>query len=207
MACTVDRDHRSLAVSSMNHEDQDPLGDQFPAFRHDYPYRQIFYRSMVWRYRTGGAADRPTVLVLPGATLVPDPLFVVVQALGRQYRVIAPAYPPATTMDDLVAGVTAILDAEQVSTVHLVGSSFGGYLAQAWYAPTRSVSTAWSSPKAGSGTSSVPFPSQRCTPCSVWHQPGWCAHSPGVPGRHSSPTSVRTSSFGWPCSVTFSTTN
>ena len=114
----------------MNVEDQDPLADRFTTFRHDYPYRETSCRGSLWRYRAGGAPDHPTVLVLPGATLVPDPLFVVVQALGRQHRVIAPAYPPAGTMADLVAGVTAVLDAEQVATAHVVGSSFGGYVAQ-----------------------------------------------------------------------------
>jgi pimeloyl-ACP methyl ester carboxylesterase len=116
--------------STVNPKDQYPLVDQFSAFRRDYPYRQISYSGTVWPYRAGGATDRPTVLVLPGATMVPDPLFVVIHALGRQYRVIAPAYPSFSTMADLVAGVTAILDTEQVSTVHVVGSSFGGYLAQ-----------------------------------------------------------------------------
>jgi maspardin len=111
-------------------EDQDPLADRFAAFRHDYPYRETSCRGLVWRYRAGGTADRPTVLVLPGATLVPDPLFVVVQALGRRHRVIAPAYPPAGTIPYLVAGVIAVLDAERVATAHVVGSSFGGYVAQ-----------------------------------------------------------------------------
>ena len=104
----------------MSVEDQDPLADRFAAFRHDYPYRETSCRGMVWRYRAGGTADRPTVLVLPGATLVPDPLFVVVQALGRRHRVIAPAYPPAGTIADLVAGVIAVLDAERVATAHVV---------------------------------------------------------------------------------------
>src|SRR5512133_3794772 len=119
-----------LEVRTMSVEDQDPLADRFAAFRHDYPYRETSCRGMVWRYRAGGTADRPTVLVLPGATLVPDPLFVVVQALGRRHRVIAPAYPPAGTIADLVAGVIAVLDAERVATAHVVGSSFGGYVAQ-----------------------------------------------------------------------------
>lgn len=34
-------------------------------------------------------------------TLVPDPLFVVAQGLGRRHWVIAPAYPPAGMMADL----------------------------------------------------------------------------------------------------------
>jgi hypothetical protein len=45
----------------MNLEDQDPLVDQFTAFRQAYPNRQISCCGMVWRYRAGGAADRPTV--------------------------------------------------------------------------------------------------------------------------------------------------
>ena len=64
------------------------------------------------------------------ATLVPDPFFIVIESLGRSYQVIAPAYPPVRSMAELVAGVTAILDAEGIPTAHVVGSSFGGYLAQ-----------------------------------------------------------------------------
>jgi pimeloyl-ACP methyl ester carboxylesterase len=119
-----------LEVKTVNVEDQDPLADRFTAFRHDYPYRETSCWGSVGRYRAGGAADRSTALELPGATIVPDPLFVVVQALGRRHRVIAPAYPPAGMMADLVAGVIAVLDAEQVATAHVVGSSLGGYVAQ-----------------------------------------------------------------------------
>jgi pimeloyl-ACP methyl ester carboxylesterase len=57
------------------------------------------------------------------------PLFVVVRALGRRYRVISAAYRPPAPWQTWLP-VSAILDAEQVSTVHVVGSSFGGYLAQ-----------------------------------------------------------------------------
>jgi pimeloyl-ACP methyl ester carboxylesterase len=67
---------------------------------------------------------------LPGAVLVPDPFFIVMESLGRRYQVIAPAYPPLRSMADLVAGVTAILDAERIPAAYVVGSSFGGYVAQ-----------------------------------------------------------------------------
>lgn len=115
-----------MAMSSV------PLQRQFATFARDYPYREIDHGGLTWRYRMGGPDEGPAVLVLAGATMVPDPLFVVISALGDRYRVIAPAYPPATAITDLVAGIVAVLDAEQVRIAHVVGSSFGGYLAQSF---------------------------------------------------------------------------
>lgn len=106
------------------------LNTQFATFQRDYPYRETFCDGRRWRYRVGGTPGGPPVLVLAGATMVPDPLFVIIADLGQRYRVIAPAYPPATHIDELVDGVVAVLDAEHVTTAHVVGSSFGGYLAQ-----------------------------------------------------------------------------
>jgi 3-oxoadipate enol-lactonase len=106
------------------------LAERLTLFRRDYPYREITVHGTPWRYRVGGVPDGPTVLLLPGATMVPDPFFEVIEALGRRYRVIAAAYPPVQTMAALVAGVAAILDAADVSAPHVMGSSFGGYVAQ-----------------------------------------------------------------------------
>lgn len=106
------------------------LSTQFEAFRRDYVYSETSCEGRRWRYRVGGTSGGPPVLVLTGATTVPDPLFVIIADLGRRYRVIAPAYPAATHVDELVDGVGAVLDAEHVTTAHVVGSSFGGYVAQ-----------------------------------------------------------------------------
>jgi pimeloyl-ACP methyl ester carboxylesterase len=106
------------------------LADRLDAFQRTYPYRETVVEGAVWHYRMGGVKNASTVLVLPGATLVPDPFFVVIESLGGRYQVIAPAYPPARSMAELVAGVTAILDAERIPSAHVVGSSFGGYIAQ-----------------------------------------------------------------------------
>jgi pimeloyl-ACP methyl ester carboxylesterase len=110
-------------------EDMD-LAERLTFFQHDYPYSEITMCGTPWRYRVGGVPDGPIVLLLPGATMVPDPFFLVIGALGQRYRVIAVAYPPVQTMAALVAGVAAILDAEHVSAAHVIGSSFGGYVAQ-----------------------------------------------------------------------------
>ncbi|HEX6760510.1 MAG TPA: alpha/beta fold hydrolase [Propionibacteriaceae bacterium] len=106
------------------------LADRLKAFQRTYPYREIALDGVVWCYRMGGVQNASTVLLLPGATLVPDPFFIVIESLGGSYQVIAPAYPAVRSMAELVAGVTAILDAEGIPTAHVVGSSFGGYLAQ-----------------------------------------------------------------------------
>jgi pimeloyl-ACP methyl ester carboxylesterase len=106
------------------------LADRLEAFQRSYPYWEIALDGVTWRYRMGGVENAATVLLLPGATLVPDPFFIVIEWLGRRYQVIAPAYPPARSMAELVAGVAAILDEERIRTAYVVGSSFGGYLAQ-----------------------------------------------------------------------------
>ena len=70
------------------------LAERLTLFRRDYPYRDITVRGTPWRYRMGGVPDGPTVLLLPGATMVPDPFLLVIEALGQRYRTIAAAYPP-----------------------------------------------------------------------------------------------------------------
>ena len=42
------------------------LAAQFTVFQHDYPYREMDCRELLWRHRIGGREDGPPVLVLPG---------------------------------------------------------------------------------------------------------------------------------------------
>jgi len=81
-----------------------------------------------WRYVVGGQGER-TLLLLPGS-LVPDLFFVPIEALEYECHVIVPAYAAVPTMAELVTGVAAILDAEGMGRVDVIGSSFGGYVAQ-----------------------------------------------------------------------------
>jgi pimeloyl-ACP methyl ester carboxylesterase len=106
------------------------LAERLTAFKEEHPYRAVTVGDTTWRYRTGGVLAAPAVLLLPGGTLVPEPFFIVLDALGQRYRVIAPAYPTAHTMAELVTGLNGILDVERIAAVNVVGSSFGGYLAQ-----------------------------------------------------------------------------
>ena len=66
---------------------------------------------------------------------MPDPFFIVIESLGRSYQVIAPAYPPVRSMAELVAGVTAILDAEGIRPRTSSGRRSVGISLNAWYVP------------------------------------------------------------------------
>ncbi len=67
---------------------------------------------------------------LTGALGLGDFAFRLILALGDGFRVVAPDYPPARTLDDMTDGLITILDAERLDTVHLVSGSFGGMVAQ-----------------------------------------------------------------------------
>ena len=94
----------------------------------------------------GSGQGKRTLLLLPGGTLVPDTYFILLEALERDYRVIVPAYAAVPTMAELVTGAAAILDAEGIQRVDVMGSSFGGYVAQCFLGHMLTVSTGSSWP-------------------------------------------------------------
>lgn len=104
------------------------LGQRLATFRRTHPYHELQVAGRCWRYVSGGQGER-TILLLPGS-LVPDLFFVPIEALEQDARVIVPAYAAVGTIAELVTGVVAILDAEGVERVDVIGSSFGGYIAQ-----------------------------------------------------------------------------
>jgi pimeloyl-ACP methyl ester carboxylesterase len=68
--------------------------------------------------------------MLTGALGQADFGFAAVERLGREFKVVAPDYPPVASLDELVAGLCAVLDAEGIARAHLLGGSFGGLAAQ-----------------------------------------------------------------------------
>lgn len=105
------------------------LSHRLESFRRTHPYKEIQVEGRKWRYIVGGQGAR-TLLLFPGGTLVPDTYFLLLEELERSSRVLVPAYAVVPTMAELVTGATAILDAEGVKRVDVMGSSFGGYVAQ-----------------------------------------------------------------------------
>ena len=100
------------------------------AFRRDYPSRTLEMEGVTWAYRVGGAGGRP-LLLLPGLQGAGEAAFELAEHFARTRRFIAPSYPAeATSMQALVRGTTAIVEAEGGGAVHVRGASFGGLVAQ-----------------------------------------------------------------------------
>ena len=82
-----------------------------------------------WRYRVLGKGTL-TLLTLPGGELVNDLGFGFALAIAEAHRVIYPAYPRASSIEELAEGLCAILDQEGPRCVAILGASFGGAVAQ-----------------------------------------------------------------------------
>ncbi len=118
-----------LAAGPQREDTTLDLSRRLDSFRRTHPYHEIEVEGRRWRYVVGGQGEQ-TLLLLPGGTLVPDTYFILLEALERSSRVIVPAYAAVPTMAELVASAAAILDAERIERVDVMGSSFGGYVAQ-----------------------------------------------------------------------------
>lgn len=99
------------------------------AFRANYPNRSLDVKGARWNYRVCGEGSRP-LLMLPGGELVNDMGFDLVAALAPRFRIIYPAYPRASSLDDLADGAAAILQAENIARAWALGASFGGAVTQ-----------------------------------------------------------------------------
>ncbi|MFC9436758.1 alpha/beta fold hydrolase [Nocardia sp. NPDC057030] len=82
-----------------------------------------------WRYFVGGAGD--PVLLLGGGSGIGIGWLELALALTPRFRTIAPDYPSgAGTCAELIDGLVAVLDAEEVERAHVVGQSAGGMFAE-----------------------------------------------------------------------------
>ncbi len=105
------------------------LRARLESFRRTHQYRDIVLQGTHWRYMLSGEGQR-TLLLPAGGTRVPDMYLLLFEALEPHFRIVAPAYPPLPSMGGLVNGLTGILDAERLEQVDVLGSSFGGFVAQ-----------------------------------------------------------------------------
>ena len=103
--------------------------EKFQAFCEVSAYRHVTTGGVEWPYlvnREGGE----TLLLLSGAMSVPDISWLTIAHFAQTYRVIAPAYPAVKTMAALVDGIAEILRQEGVAQAHVLGGSYGGFVAQ-----------------------------------------------------------------------------
>lgn len=99
------------------------------AFRAGHAVKSVSVGELVWEYVAFGSGEK-TILFLHGMTGAYDIWWQQMETLSEQYRVISVTYPPADTLSAMSEGVLAVLDAEGVEQVYVVGTSLGGYLTQ-----------------------------------------------------------------------------
>ena len=103
--------------------------ERLSTFRSEHPCKRVTVAGVEWEYISCGDGTK-TLLLLTGGLRVAESAFSYIQMFEDSYRVIAPTYPPLRTMGELVDGVVAILDAEQVPEAFVLGQSYGGAVAQ-----------------------------------------------------------------------------
>lgn len=107
-----------------------PLAEALAAFRATHPLRTLIVAGIPWEYRVSGTGH-DAVLMIHGGTGSSESIFRYTLALEGDHRVITPTVPTAvTTMGDVLTGIQAILEVEQVAIMHCVGFSMGGMIAQ-----------------------------------------------------------------------------
>lgn len=99
------------------------------AFLNDHASKELVVGQHHWRYFHGGAGT--PVLLLTGGAGIGISWLDLTPALLPRFRTIAPDYPRSIAEpDELIDGLVAVLDAEGVEQVHVVGQSAGGMYAE-----------------------------------------------------------------------------
>ncbi|WP_280276382.1 alpha/beta fold hydrolase [Nocardia wallacei] len=99
------------------------------AFDRDHDTRTLHTGGEDWTYYVGG--DGTPVLLLAGGAGIAISWLDLTPTLRPGFRALAVDYPPGpVTLDELAAGVLAILDAEHIDSAHVIGQSAGGMLAE-----------------------------------------------------------------------------
>lgn len=99
------------------------------AFRTNHKLQRSTVDRKTWKYLSIGNGNE-TILFLHGMAGAYDIWWQVIETLRDRFKIIAVTYPPVNNLEGLRRGILAILEKEQVSKCHVVGSSLGGYLAQ-----------------------------------------------------------------------------
>ena len=94
-----------------------------------FPEKSLRVGTAEWRYRVLGTATR-ALLAIPGGELVNDLGFEFALAISDTNRVVYPAYPRVSSIEELADGLCAILVAEKIEQAAILGASFGGAVAQ-----------------------------------------------------------------------------
>lgn len=103
--------------------------EKFQAFCIVCPYKQAAIGGVEWPYLDNMYSGK-SLLLLSGALALPDISWLTIDHFAKTFRVIVPAYPAVKTMEALVDGIAEILHQEGIERAHVLGGSYGGFVAQ-----------------------------------------------------------------------------
>lgn len=100
-------------------------------FRMSHRASHAVFGGLPWEYWAAGHARRGLLLLGSGIAFG-DASHRLVSLFEHNRRVIAPSYPPAGDVDAVVEGLAALLDAEALDQVDVIGHSLGAGIAHAF---------------------------------------------------------------------------
>lgn len=115
----------------MSELEVEDLSEQLGRFRATHMFKHYNANGRIWYYLLGGQKNTDALLLLPGVPGLGEMAFQHIMRFERSYYVISPNYPAGiTTVAQLIDGIVAILDHEDINTAHIVGGSYSGMIAQ-----------------------------------------------------------------------------
>jgi pimeloyl-ACP methyl ester carboxylesterase len=128
----IDKSRQGEMENSRERNDcvTEELFHQLRQFRRTHPYKYLNIAGVEWRYIRSGEGEE-AILLLPGAPGICETSFQQILWLERTYCLLSVIYPSAvTTIAQMICGLQAILATENVDLVHVIGTSYGGAIAQ-----------------------------------------------------------------------------
>ncbi|MEU7220943.1 alpha/beta fold hydrolase [Nocardia iowensis] len=105
------------------------IRERAAVFLQEHDSKRLVVGQHDWHYYTGGGGD--PVLLLSGGAGIGIGWIDLAHALVPRFRTLAPDYPSSVgSCAELVDGLVALLDAEGIDLVHVVGQSAGGMFAE-----------------------------------------------------------------------------
>lgn len=98
-------------------------------FREMHHYHHLNVGDINWKYIKCGMG-KEVVVMLPGSVRSAEVWAKLISYLEPGYRIISPTYPAIETMEEGAEGIKGIMEKEKARRIILMGSSFGGWLAQ-----------------------------------------------------------------------------
>lgn len=107
------------------------IQEVFNSFQSSYHLKSMSLQGTTWQYYTSGTGKQ-TIVLLPGILGTSEILFPYFTYFKSHYQVIMPIYPNLYTVKELLHGLHILLQKEKSENIILIGSGFGGAIAQCY---------------------------------------------------------------------------